>query len=375
MLYRPLGRTGLQVSALGLGAMRLPGFEDPTEAVDEEKARAALAIAHRAFDLGVNYIDTAYIYASGNNERIVGRILRGYRDRVYLATKSPVWHIKGRPDYRRFLEEQLARLAVDCLDFYYFHDVNARTWPETILKYDLLEEAQRAKEEGLIRHVSLSSHAKPDLIAAMIDTGVFATVLLQYNLLDRSNEEAIAYAREKGLGVLVMGPVAGGQLAAPSEVIAGSTGRKFSGTAEVALRFALANPDVSCVLSGMSSLAMVEENARLASLDRSLDAEDWSRIETLLAETGRLRELYCTGCGYCQPCPNGIDIPNIFKQLLHHRVWGLTEAARKAFAEVGRVESAGAPPSACTECGVCETRCPQGIKIGEQLKQAERELG
>ncbi|NSW92384.1 MAG: aldo/keto reductase [Firmicutes bacterium] len=373
MQYRKFGNTGVMISALGFGSMRLPGYEKDGEFfVDEEKS---IEMIHRAFDLGVNYIDSAYGYCGGKSEIVVGKALKGYRDQVYVSTKVPTWHIKEKADYRRFLEEQLKKLDVEYIDFYHFHSLNKNNWENTVLKYNLIEDAQKAKDEGLIKHISFSFHDKPEVLIQLIDTGIFETLLCQYNLLDRANEEAIAYANKKGLGVVIMGPVGGGRLASPSEIIKRSLGSKAKSTPEVALRFVLANPNVSCALSGMSSIDMVEENARVASIEEPLSREDWRRINETFEENKKLADLYCTGCEYCLPCPNGIKIPRIFSIMNYHKVYGLTDYAKKEFEKVGKEEAYGASPAECVECGECETKCPQNIKIRERLKESLTELG
>ncbi|NLC68950.1 MAG: aldo/keto reductase [Clostridiaceae bacterium] len=372
MKYRKFGNTGVIISALGFGAMRLPEYEkNGNRMVDEDKS---IEIIHRAFDLGVNYIDTAYGYCGKMSEIVVGKAIKGYRNKVYVSTKSPLWDIKEKSDYRRILEEQLKKLDVDYIDFYHFHSVNKDKWENLVLKFDLLEDAQKAKEEGIIKHISFSFHDKPEVMIELIDTGIFETLLCQYNLLDRANEHAIAYAREKGLGVVIMGPVGGGRLASPSEVIRQSLGGKAGSTPEVALRFVLANPNVCCALSGMNTLEMVEENARVASIEEPLSEEDIRRINETFEENKRLAELYCTGCEYCLPCPRGIKIPRVFNIMNYHRVYGLTDYAKSQFKGIGTDENHGASPADCIECGAGEEKCPQNIKIREKLKEALAEL-
>lgn len=371
MQYRKFGNTGIQISALGFGAMRLPEYEKDGQWFIKDEA---IDMIRRAFDLGVNYIDTAYPYCHGNSEYVVGKALKGYRDRVYVSTKIPVWSVKQQSDYRRFLEEQLKKLDVDYIDFYHFHGINKYRWEETILKLNLVDEAEKAKSEGLIKHISFSFHDNPDYLKVLVDTGVFESVLCQYNLLDRSNEEGMAYAASKGLGVVVMGPVGGGRLDAPSEAISGMAGGNVKSTPEVALRFVLGNTNVHCALSGMNSIQMVEENAKVASSDLTLYKEDWDKINAMINETQKLAELYCTGCNYCLPCPKGINIPNIFSLMNQHRVFGLTEMAKSRFKKILDPGSKEVSPAECSECGACEKKCPQRIKIREKLKETLKEL-
>ncbi|NLA58376.1 MAG: aldo/keto reductase [Firmicutes bacterium] len=374
MQYREFGSTGIKISALGFGAMRLPEIEENgTYRIDEEKA---LAVINRAFELGVNYIDTAYGYCHGNSEIVVGRALKGWRDKVYLSTKLPTWLVKDKSDYRRYLEEQLQKLDVDYIDFYHFHSLNQERWENVVLKYDLLDEAQKAKEEGLIRHISFSFHDKPEVLKQLVDVGIFSSLLCQYNLLDRANEEAIAYAREKGVGVVIMGPVAGGRLAASSPNIQQLLEGRSVSTPELALRFVLANENVSCALSGMNTVEMVEENAATASLELPLTETELQRIKDAMEENRRLAELYCTGCDYCMPCPNDVNIPLNFRLMNYHRVYGLTEYARAQYQKIGTTDDLkGRKAEDCIECGVCEPKCPQKIEIRKQLKETAAALG
>lgn len=370
MQYRDLGKTGIKISALGFGTMRLPRIKGPDKDIADEEA--SIKVIHRAFELGVNYIDTAFGYMEGTSEVVVGKALKGYRDKVHLATKLPPWDVKQQGDYRRILETQLRRLDTGCIDFYHFHCTNKHHWNEVILKYNLLDESVKAKQEGLIKHISFSFHDSPEFLKELVDTGAFETLLCQYNILDRWLEGAIAYAKENGVGVVIMGPIGGGRLAAPSDVI--TIKGRYGSTPEAALRFVLGNPNVSCALSGMNTIEMVEENARVASIAEDLTREEWRRINGMLEKIKKLADLYCTGCNYCLPCPNGINIPGVFTLMNRHRVYGLTESAKEDFAKLGTEEWRGKPVSDCKECGLCETKCPQKIKIREQLKETAREL-
>lgn len=211
----------------------------------------------------------------------------------------------------------------------------------------------------------------------IIDEGeVFETVLCQYNLLDRSNEKAIEYAAQKGLGVVVMGPVGGGRLGAPSPVIQNLLPGKVVSSAEIALRFVLANLNVSCALSGMSTIEMVEQNASVASNPNPLSTEEVELIKKAMEENKKLADLYCTGCNYCMPCPQGVNIPLNFQIMNYHRVYGLTEFAKAEYARIGTVQwLPGKKAEECIECGICEEKCPQKIQIRKQLKETAQTLG
>jgi predicted aldo/keto reductase-like oxidoreductase len=205
--------------------------------------------------------------------------------------------------------------------------------------------------------------------------GVLESVLCQYNLLDRNKESGLALAREMGLGTVVMGPVGGGRLGAPSQVIRELLPGKVQSSAEVALRFVLANQNINIALSGVSNIEQLEENAAIAGNTSALSAAELSTIKAMMQENERLAGLYCTGCKYCMPCPKGVNIPEIFTIMNYHRVYKITDFARKTYAEIGKTpwrkyENA----SACVQCGVCEGKCPQSLPIREQLKETHRVL-
>jgi len=378
MQYRDFGNSGVKVSALGFGAMRLP--QERIKGKSQIKQEKSVEIMQRAFELGVNYVDTAYNYNEGESELAVGKALKGWRERVYLSTKMPTWIVEKKDDYRRFLEEQLERLKVEYIDFYHFHFLNEDNFKNIVLKYDFLREARKAKDEGLIKHISFSSHDRPEFMKRIIDIGIFESVLCQYNLLDRSNEGVIAYAKEKGLGVAVMGPVGGGRLASSGilkEILTGSV----KSTPELALRFVLANENVSVALSGMENMQMVEENLRVASLSRPLSKEELETIKTFIKERRKKEEITCNMCEYCQPCPSEVAISRIFELMNYYRVYGLKEYARKQYQDigVGTLDSGEKDErekaDACTECGRCEEQCPQRIEIIERLEEIHQVLG
>lgn len=373
MIYKEFGKTGAKVSALGFGAMRLPMVEvDGKKFIDEEKA---IPVIHRALELGVNYVDTAPYYCDSLSEITVGKALKGVRNKVYLSTKNPIEDASGEHFLER-LERSLKKLDTDYIDFYHMWGISWKAYVEKINMPDgPLQAAFRAKEQGLIKHLSFSFHDAPENMIKLIDTGYFETVLCQYNLLDRSNEKAIEYAHEKGLGTVIMGPVGGGRLGAPSAVIQEMLKGKTKSTAEMALRFVLANPNVSVALSGMSTIEMVEENAAVASIPGTLTAEELSNVEEMLEENRRLSELYCTGCNYCMPCPQGLNIPHIFKLMNYNRVYGLKDYAKDEYKKLKVVDNkTGKPADACVECGLCESKCPQHLQIIHQLKETSTAL-
>jgi len=371
MQYRPFGNTGVNISTLGFGCMRLPEIqkEDGSWEVDQEKTTEMLM---RAYELGVNYFDTALYYCHSNSEIAVGKALKPIRDKVYISTKCPMDLVKEPGDLRKVLETSLKKLDTDYIDFYHFWGINQKVFDEKIAPMNLIAEAYKLKEEGLLRHISFSFHDSPEALKHIIDNGIgLESVLLQYNLLDRANEEMIQYAAKKGLGVVVMGPVGGGRLAAPTE-LAQKLGTEAVNTYELAFKFVLGNPGVCCALSGMQTLDMVEKNAVVASLENPMSEEEWRRVGESLENLKKFSELYCTGCGYCQPCPKGINIPKIFQAYTYLNVYGLKELAKNTWnGYLNNEKEPGVSPDACVNCGYCERKCPQHLQVRELLKKVQ----
>jgi predicted aldo/keto reductase-like oxidoreductase len=362
---------GYKVSALGFGAMRLP--EDENGDVDRDYA---VSLIRESIDAGVNYVDTAPLYNRGQSEEVVGEALQdGYRERVWLSTKNQ--RVNDDPgDWRRRLDESLRKLKTDYLDVYHLWGISWKEFTEHLaIKDGPLAAARKAQQDGLFRHLFFSFHAPPEDFPKVVDTGEFVGCTVQYNLIDRSNEAGIARAAAKGLAVVIMGPVGGGRLAGPSSVIENLDVGAAS-TAELALRFVLANADVDCAISGMSSREQLRENVATASRTDRLDEAEIARINESFDEYRKLAELYCTSCDYCKPCPENVAISRVLVLYNLARVYGLEEAAKKLYAEIGRtgffarVNNA----AACTECGECTDKCPQKLDIPEELAAAHAAL-
>ena len=380
MQYRKFGKTGKMISALGFGCMRLPEFEkDGKWYIDEEKT---IPMLHKAFEEGVNYFDTAHGYCHDNSQYTLGRAMKSIkREDVMIATKIPLWGVTKTEEFREILEEQLRRLDMPYIDFYHFHGLNKGSMDDKVLKLGLMKEARKALDEGLIKHISFSFHGDGKDMPYIIEQGeIFSSVLLQYNLLDRWSEEAIAYLANAGVGVVVMGPVAGGRLAAPSSLADRLFGDKNPETAELAIRFVLGNPNVSCALSGMGSMQMLEQNLKAGNMEVPMTAEDFEKANRLMVDLKKFSDLYCTGCDYCKPCSQDINIPHIFDIYTHYNVYGMTALAKDMYNKVatghknwdGKLLSE--PVSKCVECEACEAKCPQNIKIIEKLKEVDKVL-
>jgi predicted aldo/keto reductase-like oxidoreductase len=377
MNYAIFGDSKVKVSRLGFGCMRLPTVRDADgkESVDED---AAIEMLHKGIDLGVNYYDTAYFYHGGNSEKVLGKALQGgRRDKVVVSSKSPGHLVKKPGDYRRLLEEQLERLGTDHIDFYHFHGVSYDGFQEIDKAGGWSKEAAQAKAEGLIRHVSFSFHSQhPEDLAKLVDLGCFESVLCQYNVLDRSNEEGMAYAKSKGLGITVMGPLGGGRISGLPKELAAACGIQVTASAELGLRFVASNPNVDIILSGMSAMSQLLENAEIVSNLQPLSDAERIGILAMMEENKRLADLYCTGCNYCMPCPHEVNIPHILRMMNNYKVYGLKEYAMEGYAGIGKSPWVpGKNASACIECGECEEKCPQKLHIIDQLKESAAALG
>ena len=387
MRYRDFGKTGKKISALGFGCMRLPEVKiaemseeemkareglswyesqrDDTWIVDEEKA---IPMLKAAYDAGVNYFDTAMFYCHFKSQATLGKAVKLMdREKIMIATKIPMDEVSETADFRRVVDLQLGLLDTDYIDFYHFHGINKQVFDEKIMGYALKKEVQRAIDEGLIKHISFSFHGDVKDIPYIVETfEMFSSALLQYNLLDRSNEANIDYLADKGLGVAVMGPIAGGRLSMPSELSAKLLGENIS-TPELALRFVLGNKNVSCATSGMGDMDMLNGNLKVANMEVPMTEDDFRKAALMMEELKKFSDLYCTGCNYCMPCPKEINISHLFNAYTYHNVYGLSEQGKKMWNA-----KRGAPLSECTGCRICNEKCPQQIQVAEKLKEVEK---
>ena len=374
MRYRPLGNTGLNVSQLGFGAMRLPMLADSEpKRIDRDKA---IPMIHRAFDGGVNYIDTAVGYCAGDSQRVVGEAVASWTGRrrdLVISTKNHCYDHDEKA-WWTLLEQSLQRLGVEYIDIYNHHGINWNRYVKDVEPV-LSTYMAKARDQGLIRHICCSFHDNNEGLLKLVESGYPEVITLQYNMLDRSLEDGIAAAHEAGIGVVVMGPVAGGRLGADSDVLAESV-PGIARVPELAMRFVLANPHVSVALSGMSERAHVEENLAVCDAQVALGDDDRAAIAEHMGRLQKMAELYCTACGYCMPCePAGVGIPAVFGAYNLGRVYGLWDAARAAYAHVARHgEGRNRTAEACTQCGACEQKCPQNIPIRKQLAEAHDAL-
>jgi hypothetical protein len=381
MKYRKFGSTGFKVSALGLGCMRLPTKKLMPLQADMPKS---IQLIKSAVDKGINYLDTAWPYHLGASEKIVGIALQGgYREKVHLVTKSPLFLVNKAEDFDKYLNKQLKKLQTDYIDSYLFHSMN-RSGLEKLKKYHLMDKMIEAKKDGKIKYLGFSFHDILPVFKEIVDFYPWDVVQIQYNYMDtaiQATTEGLKYAAGKGMAVVIMEPLKGGRLANPPteawEVMERSRIKRTP--VDWALQYLWNLSEISVVLSGMSNLQMLNENCDSA--DRSgvssLQEEDLNIIDDLVKIYSKKILVPCTSCKYCLPCPSGVNIPqnfailnNIALEKSNVRKW-LNKRDYKKMAnspkELNQTKSNG-NASLCINCGICLERCPQEINIPAELK-------
>lgn len=369
MQYRTFDKTGQKISLLGTGTMRLPVTEDGQ--VDRE---AAISMIRHSIDEGINYVDTAYMYHDGESEKIVGQALKdGYREKVLLADKMPVWLAKDEEAMRSIFDEQFARLEVDVIDMYLVHNVTVPVWKRA-QKFHLMDFLEEKRAEGKIRHIGFSFHDQLSLFKEVIDSYPWDFCQIQLNYMDKefqAGEEGLHYAAEKGIPVIIMEPLKGGKLTdtLPPSVKALWKQAEIQRTpAEWALRWVANHSEILTILSGMSAPEQLEENLRILSQAKpnSLTEKELSIIDQVSSEYNRLIQYSCTSCKYCMPCPKKIDIPTAIR---FYNEWFLYEGNPKIKADYPNWLVKDRQPGDCIACKACEDHCPQHLPISEIMKK------
>jgi predicted aldo/keto reductase-like oxidoreductase len=375
--YRTFGKLDWKPSALGFGAMRLPVIDNDPGRIDKPEATQMLRYA---IDHGVKYVDTAYTYHRGTSETFLGRVLQdGCRQRVKLATKLPSWLIRTPKDLDRYLDEQLERLQTETIDFYLLHGLNEGHWPK-LRDLNVLDWAEKAMADGRIRYLGFSFHDRYEVFQEIVDAyDRWTFCQIQYNYMDEERQagtRGLKYAADKGLAVVVMEPIRGGQLARnpPQAIIElWDTAAHKRTPADWALQWVWNHSEVSLVLSGMSTMEQVEQNVASASQSGpgTLTVDELALIARVRDKYRELCPIPCTQCGYCLPCPSGVNIPRVLEIYNEAIMYNDYETARAAYniwiAEEERADS-------CTQCAQCEELCPQEIEIVEWLAQIHQLL-
>jgi hypothetical protein len=372
MQYRNFGKLDWKASALGFGCMRFPttdGERMSPNIIEDQ----ALGMIRYAIDHGVNYLDTAYPYHGGQSEVVVGKALQGgYREKVKLATKLPVWLVESPADFDRLLDEQLRKLQTDHIDFYLLHALNRSRWRDIVLEHGLLAKAAAAIADGRIRHLGFSIHDDYECFEEIVNgSELWSFCQIQYNYMDIENQagtRGLKFAASKGLAVVVMEPLLGGRLVdPPKDICALMEGFPVRRTAaEWALQWLWDQPEVSVVLSGMSTMAQVEENLQFAENSRIHAFSDAD--QELIAQARKMYRsrtvIPCTKCSYCMPCPNGVDIPGNFDFFNYAHLFDDVAGARfKYQVFLDEKQRSGS----CIACGTCLEQCPQKIAISDWM--------
>jgi uncharacterized protein len=377
--YRKFGKLDLNVSVLGMGCMRLPTTDGISYSPNVIEGSSIELIRH-AIDKGVNYLDTGYPYHGGNSEVVLGKALKdGYRKKVKVATKSPMMMVRKPEDFDNFLSEQLKRLQLDHIDFYLLHGIGRKTW-KMIKEMDIISKAEAAVRDGRIGHIGFSFHDDPKAFIDIIDGyDKWEFCQVQYNYMDTEHQagtKGVQYAASKGIPVIVMEPLLGGRISnPPAEVrkIFDGYGTKRS-PAEWALQWVWDQTGVTFLLSGMSNMEQLEENLKAADelSTKHLSAKDMELISRVRAEFLKRVAIPCTKCGYCMPCPQGVNIPGVFELYNNGVMYDNMIPSRFSY---GRFFQETERASACIKCGQCEEKCPQGIKISELMPMIHEKLG
>lgn len=369
-------KNGQALSALGFGVMRLPSRETPDEA-------GAVALLRAAIDAGVTYFDTALAYGAGRNEALLGKALAGgWRAKATVATKLPPYMVGKLEAAKKMFATELARLQTDYVDVYLMHMLMDRAMFDRLAALGIFEWLEGLKREGVVRRIGFSFHGTRTDFEALIRAYPWDIVQIQYNYLDENSQatrEGLRLAAGLGIPVVVMEPLRGGQLVAnlPEEVVAAFAAAHPDWTpAEWALRWLWNQPEVTVVLSGMADAKQLAENARIADEAKagSLTEADLAVFETVKAILLAKTVVPCTACGYCMPCPYGVDIPGCFQQLNDKHRTKARGGVFKYAQALGAMSKRPGFASRCTACNKCVPKCPQRIAIPQELKRVAREM-
>jgi len=370
MKYRTNIRSGEQVSLLGFGMMRLPTIGGDLSKIDEKEA---ISMLRYAIDSGVNYVDTAYAYHGGNSETVTGKALKdGYREKVSVATKLPLWDAKKTSDLSEIFETQLKRLDMEYIDYYLVHSIEDELY-ETFKSLDVYDFVKKAKDSGKVKKIGFSYHGSTTkLFKELLDDYDWDFAQIQFNFMDENTQaglEGLRYAGEKEVPVIIMEPLKGGLL---SKKVPDSVKELYKtypvkrSPAEWAFRWVAEYPEVLTILSGMSTMTQVEENIKILSADDlgTFTDEERDVIAKVISEYECKIKYACTGCKYCLPCQEGLDIPGMIELVNNIGVYDCFEDSLIAYKGWVNPKSIK-----CSSCGKCLERCPQKLKIPDIMAE------
>ncbi|MBR6442465.1 MAG: aldo/keto reductase [Clostridia bacterium] len=375
MKYRTMGKLGIQSSAFGLGCMRFNGAASGDSVIDEQKA---ISLIRRAIDGGVNYIDTAWVYLDKTSEIVLGKaLLDGYRDKVTIATKVPPDAVKDRADMEAILAEELKKLQTDHIDFYLMHAMNKEKWEhmKSIGAREFFDDMKRA---GKIRYKCFSFHGPYEEFEYILNDWDWDMCQIQYNFMDINNQagtKGLELAGSKGIPVVIMEGLLGGRLAtAPDNVQALYDAFPVKRSpVEWAFRWLCNHPEVGVVLSGCNEAEQIDQNLQIFdTVDTGIMSEEELKLMDDVREAYISRtKIGCTGCRYCMPCPNGVNIPGVFSVWNNFSLYNIDPKTDWQF---GFIKKDNAGADNCIGCGACEAACPQHLNIIESLQTAWSEL-
>jgi predicted aldo/keto reductase-like oxidoreductase len=377
MLTRTIKVNGDELSILGFGCMRFPTKKGN---IDEE---ASVELIRKCIDKGINYFDTAYFYNGGKSESILGRALAdGLRERVKIATKLPPFMVSSLSGAKKIFSTQLSRLKTDYIDYYLLHMLSDLSGFDRMKSLGVIDWLESLKKQGIIRNIGFSFHGSKKDFEQLIRAYPWDFCQIQYNYMDVNNQagrSGLMLAHSLGIPVIVMEPLRGGRLAdrLPKEVLDEfQTGNKQWSPVEWALRWIWNHPEVTVVLSGMSDEAQLNENARIASQMQagSLSEKELEIFDRVMDIMHARTRIACTGCGYCMPCPFGVNIPGCFSVYNDKYLLGEKRNRVIYIRTLGGLSKQPAYASMCKECGKCEKHCPQGIEIRKELKRVKKEM-
>ena len=364
MIYRPMGKSGVQVSALSMGCGHLPD--------DDDKCDKLLQACVAA---GVNYFETATVYCGGKCQQKTGQGLEPVRDGIMISAKQGVVLDDEQPgskettgdDFRReIIENQLPALRTDHVEWCQVGWFSANKIDAVRRKGGVMDGVRRMIDEGIVGHVGFTSHDSPENVVKIIETELFESCTLQYNMLNLSYAPALDAAREHGVAEVVMGPLSGRMLARPEQALLDLTSDAIR-TSRAGLHFVLSNPAVSTACSGMTTLDHLAENA--ASVELAVDNSVWDEAKAIVGRFQAADKTLCTGCNYCRPCPEGVDISRNLRIRNYLKVYEKADAGRRAYAEI----PSDAQADKCTECGECEEKCPNDLPVRDLLAEIAEE--
>lgn len=374
MQYRENPRNHQSLSILGYGCLR---FLRKGGAIDQKKAEEEMRLA---IERGVNYFDTAYTYP-GSEEALGTFLAKGYRDKVNIATKLPHYYIKKEGDMERFFQEELKRLKTDHVEYYLMHMLNDIAAWERLTELGIQEWIQEKKAEGRIGNIGFSFHGGTENFIKVLDAYDWDFCQIQYNYMDEHSQagrRGLLHAAEKGIPVIIMEPLRGGRLvqglpASAKKIIEQASPRRTA--AEWGLKWLWNQPQVTVVLSGMNDTSQVEENVRIASeaTEGSMTPEELEIIDKIKSEINKYVKIPCTGCGYCMPCPRGVDIPVAF-QTYNTSYTDSYFQGLKAYFMCNALRTNHTGASNCIKCGKCKRHCPQEIDIPQELLKVKRRM-